>query len=70
MQSLTQIADALGRKELCSRLGISQSALFNALAAGQFPSGWFDIMMTLAQERRVVVPYESFSWRKPTEKVE
>lgn len=67
MQTLTEIADTLGRDELCRRLNVGETAIFNAIAKGYFPSGWFGVMTILARERGVSIPFDKFNWRKAAE---
>lgn len=60
---IADLVRALGRKKLRRRLGVSEQAITNALAAGSFPSGWYTAVLELGSEQNVAVPLAMFRWR-------
>lgn len=63
METARDIVDAIGRKRLRRRLGVSEQAISNALAAGSFPPAWYAEMLALSAEQRVSLPIAVFRWR-------
>lgn len=63
MNSATNIADALGRKQIADALGLGKPAVSNAVAAGVFPAAWFRKVSQLCAASGVDCPMDAFSWR-------
>ena len=50
MDNVEAIYEKVGRDTLMRRLGVSKSAMTNALAAGRFPAAWFQIVRDACRE--------------------
>ena len=64
MNSTSDLADALGRKEMAKALGVGLTAVSNAVVNGQFPAAWFDTLEAMAQARGVDCPRDLFGFRR------
>ena len=63
MMTVEQIYDEVGRDVLMQRLGVSKSAMTNAIAAGKFPAGWFRIIRIACEEAEVRCPEHLFNFK-------
>ena len=63
MMTVEQIYDEVGRDVLMQRLGVSKSAMTNAIAAGKFPAGWFRIIRIACEEVGVGCPEHLFNFK-------
>lgn len=57
---LKQIVDAVGRKNIASRVGVGMTAVSNGVVRGQFPASWYVVCLNLAEEAGVDCPPELF----------
>ena len=56
MMTVSELADALGRKQIAEAVGVNASAVSNALARGGFPATWYESMSKLAKLRGIECP--------------
>ena len=59
------ICDALGRKEMATRLDRSVAAVSNAASDGAFPSGWFLIISEMCKTHGIECPAALFTFLAP-----
>ncbi len=64
MMTVSDICDAIGRKELMIRLDVSKSAVSNSVADGVFPSSWYGVIKTMCADRGLECPQSLFNFRK------
>jgi len=64
MMDTSELARALGRKEMAEALGVGATAVSNAVVAKKFPASWFDALDDLAASKGVNCPRSLFAWRK------
>lgn len=50
MEKISDICDALGRKEMGLRLGVSKAAIANAVSDGKFPARWYSVISAMCAE--------------------
>jgi hypothetical protein len=62
MITASDICDALGRRNMAQRLGVSKTAISNAAVDGTFPARWYLVLSTMCDERGVPCPKELFSF--------
>ena len=63
MMDIHTLAKALGRNEIAAALGISRSAVDNAVREGSFPAAWGRQIRRMASEKRLGdVPDDAFRW--------
>lgn len=67
MQTASDFAAALGRKNMAARLGVGLTAIGNAVVSGEFPSSWFLELSKLAEELGASCPVHLFAFRRSTE---
>ncbi|MFC4731761.1 hypothetical protein [Salipiger abyssi] len=67
MMTVSDICDALGRKKMESRLGVSKAAISNAVSDGVFPSAWYEVISDMCREHRIECPTPIFNFRRPTD---
>ena len=63
MTTASELADALGRKNIADALGVGLTAVSNAVVRGIFPSSWFLVMRELAENAGVSCPPGLFKMR-------
>lgn len=64
MDTISQIADKIGRAAISKRTGTGASAVSNAVSFGKFPPGWYRIIVDLGDEKGIKIPDNMFNWRK------
>jgi len=62
MKNIEQICNAIGRKNLATSLGVSKSAVTNAIAAEQFPLAWYRIVKRECASRGIEYPSHLFKF--------
>lgn len=65
MMTVSDICEAIGRKELMSRLDVTKSAVSNSVSDGVFPSSWYGVIENMCAERGLDCPQSLFKFRKP-----
>lgn len=63
MTTSHDLADAVGRKKIADALGVLPTAVSNAVVRGWFPSSWFLVVKSLADEVGQACPPELFKMR-------
>ena len=58
-----QFADAVGRKQIASALGIKDTAVSNAVVRGKFPSSWFNVLEAVARDAGIDCPRGMFRFK-------
>ncbi len=66
MSKISDICDALGRKEMGRRLGVSKAAIANAVADGKFPSRWYKIISRMCADAEIECPMRLFNFADET----
>lgn len=66
MTTASQLADAIGRKEMADALGVGPTAVSNAVVRGEFPASWFLLVKSLADQAGHHCPPDLFKMRLPT----
>jgi len=61
----SQLADAIGRKQMAKLLGVGDTAVSNAVVRGWFPSSWFLVCKDLAKQVGAECPPALFKMREP-----
>jgi hypothetical protein len=61
------VCDALGRKEMASRLERTTAAISNAASEGVFPAGWYLIISEMCAARGIDCPPSLFKFLVPVE---
>jgi hypothetical protein len=64
MITVSELADAIGRKTISDTLGVGVTAVSNAVVRGHFPSSWFLAVQALAGDD-VDCPPNLFNMREP-----
>tara|TARA_Y100000766_G_C18471096_1_gene395247 strand:+ start:214 stop:459 length:246 start_codon:yes stop_codon:yes gene_type:complete len=62
MSEISVICDALGRKEIGRRLGVSKAAVANAVSDGRFPSRWYKVISRMCADQGVGCPLSAFNF--------
>ncbi|WP_028957976.1 hypothetical protein [Sulfitobacter sp. 20_GPM-1509m] len=62
MSEILFICDALGRKEMGHRLGVSKAAIANAVADGRFPSRWYKVISNMSADAKIDCPMKLFNF--------
>jgi hypothetical protein len=62
MDKTSDICDALGRKEMGQRLGVSRAAIANAVTDGRFPSRWYKVISRMCEESNRDCPMQLFNF--------
>lgn len=60
--SVEKICDAIGRKNLIAKLGISKAAIANAVSAGHFPTRWYQVVKQECEGLGIACPDELFNF--------
>lgn len=58
--TVSTVVKKLGRQDMAVRLGIVATSIDNAVKRGEFPAAWHSVVMDMAKERGVTVPYGLF----------
>ena len=64
MKDTSELADALGRKDMAHALGVGLTAISNRLSDDKLPAGWFDALEALAKQKGKECPRHLFAWRR------
>jgi len=62
MIKISDICDALGRKEMGARLGVSKAAIGNAVSDGKFPSRWYKVISHMCADADIECPMSLFNF--------
>jgi len=62
------VVEALGRENICNRLGFSQTRISNHVVSGKFPPSWYLQLKIIADEQGYELPHSAFRWFEPEEK--
>jgi hypothetical protein len=60
----SQFADAVGRKNIASAVGVELTAVSNAVVKGSFPASWFDALEALAALTGTDCPRSIFGFKR------
>jgi hypothetical protein len=63
----SDICDALGRKEMASRLERTTAAISNAASEGIFPAGWYLILSEMCAAKGIDCPAALFNFLLPVD---
>ncbi|WP_277022212.1 hypothetical protein [Paracoccus hibiscisoli] len=63
MTTSHDLADAVGRKKIADALGVLPTAVSNAVVRGWFPSSWFLVVKSMADQVGQDCPPELFKMR-------
>lgn len=63
MNTASQLAQAIGRKNIEKAVGVGSTAVSNAVARGWFPATWFIVMSGMADKVGEQCPPELFKMR-------
>jgi hypothetical protein len=58
------LADLLGRQNICTALGVGKSVVQQAVAENKFPARWFVALREMGKRSGVEVPEALFYWRE------
>ncbi len=58
-----EVADALGRSEMATRIGVGLTAISAAVCDGKFRPAWYKTMREMAAEKGVEIPDSLFRWK-------
>ena len=61
MMTASELADALGRKNIAAAAGVGMTAVSNAVVRGAFPAAWFIVVSNLARQQGADCPHELFN---------
>jgi len=61
--TVSDLCDALGRKEIAARLEVGAAAVSNASSDGLFPAGWYAVIREMCQESGLNCPDTLFNFR-------
>lgn len=67
MASVSEIVAAVGRANLREKLGVSDTAISNALSRKVFPPKWYRLLKSECEAINVDCPMDLFSFTPPTE---
>lgn len=65
MVSTTHIAKELGQRSMADALGVSPTAVNNAVSRGFFPTSWFLVVREMCAARGIECPDEIFNFKSP-----
>lgn len=66
METTQHIAKALGQRSIAEALGVSPTAVNNAVMRGSFPTSWFFVVRDMCAERGVECPTDIFNFKAPS----
>ncbi|PVZ45158.1 hypothetical protein DD556_17935 [Phaeobacter sp. JL2872] len=66
MMNVTQIADAIGRKEIADTVSVRPTAVSNAIARGAFPASWYLSIKVLCEARGLKCETAWFAMVQPS----
>lgn len=70
MHTVSEIADAIGRRKIADTLNLGVTAVSNAVVRGTFPASWFLAIGELCEERGIECPPSLFNMVVPERKME
>jgi hypothetical protein len=70
MSTVRTIVDKIGREALAQEVGVSTSAVGNAVASGVFPASWYAAVSGACRARRIKCPMDLFSFKAAPKAVE
>ncbi|WP_111732222.1 hypothetical protein [Roseovarius amoyensis] len=65
MMTVSEMCDALGRKAMAARLGVSKAAISNACSDNIFSAGWYGVLADMCGEIGIDCPLDLFNFRAP-----
>ncbi len=66
MTQAQQIANSIGQRRLSKLLGVTPTAVNNAIKRDNvFPAGWYPIVKEACEAENVECPMGAFRWRDP-----
>ena len=63
MQTTHEVADALGRSEMATRIGVGLTAISAAVSEGMFRPAWYKTMSEMSAEKGFEIPDRLFRWK-------
>lgn len=66
MQTASDVADILGRKEIAQRVGVGLTAVSAAVSEGKFRASWYLEIKALGEEKGVEIPDALFTFKGRT----
>lgn len=64
MNTVSDIIEALGRRPIMDKLGVSSQSVSGAIAAGQFPAAWYAALCEMADNAGCARPaLAAFRWK-------
>jgi hypothetical protein len=63
MVTVSEICDALGRKEIERQLGVSKAAVSNAVSKGFFAASWYAVISDMCGYQGIACPNDLFSFK-------
>lgn len=66
MINTSQFADAVGRREMATAVGVGMTAISNAVVRGRFPPAWFGACQDLAAGAGIDCPEPLFGMKRAT----
>lgn len=66
MSTVSEIVLQIGRANLRFRLGVSDTAISNALSRNKFPSKWYRVMLSECEKAGLDCPMDLFSFTEKT----
>lgn len=64
MKPIDKILSGVDRSTLRQRLGVGDTAISNAIAAGRFSSSWYEEVKALCDEAKIDCPLAAFKMRR------
>lgn len=58
--TVSEICDALGRREIAIRIGRGVTAVSNAASQGKFPAAWYVVLTEMCAEQGIDCPLTLF----------
>lgn len=65
METTQHIAKALGQRSIAEALGVSPTAVNNAVMRGAFPTSWFFVVRDMCADKGVECPTDIFNFKAP-----
>lgn len=65
MSTVSNICDALGRREIAAAVGVKPAAVSNAVFQGRFPAKWFIVLSEMCEAAGIDCPSEVFAFAQP-----
>ncbi len=65
MMTASKMCDALGRKAMAARLGVSKAAISNACSGNIFSASWYVVLADMCGEIGIECPLDLFNFRSP-----